>query len=643
MLLCTSPKVTRDRVLVVALAHLLCPAAVHADWPHLRGGNHDGVSPETGLAESWPANGPPRLWERELGQGYSGFVLAKDKLYTQRQTLAGQFLVCLDPVTGRDIWETRYDWAWQPKGAYPGPYATPTWWNDKVYFSSPTGLVGCVEAAGGSKVWSVNVQEKYRGDGYGFGFAATPLVRDGKVIVPVGGTNAGIVALHADSGLTEWTAADDLASYCGALPIRLQGREYIVGYLQNALVIIEAATGRVAARQTLSSGYDEHSAWPLYQEPHLLLTAPFRAAAVRWKLQPGPDGSLLCRADWTSRELSNDILSSVLYDGHVYGFDLRQLQASRHRASRGAFKCLEWSTGKVCWATDRVGQASVLAADGKLLLFTDTGSLILARADPAGYHELARTHLFEDEICWTPPLLWQGRLFLRTPSRAVCLHVGRSEDAPESMVTSTTPRRWWRFDPAWLVSREREYPNDAPSLEELSLWFAGCLLCAVAATALVGLAVLLTKYRGRRERRVALLFWPAVLMLGLLGPNLFSSLYDRLLFTWPACLYAAFQGVLLVCCRAERHPDRRRLHWIARLAMLAFVAVCYAYFELCKSAGMFVIWSFLIGFLPAFPFAWLSARAEINRRRLAVRAGWTMLAFGVFFWSFVGVIWWKQV
>ena len=70
-----------------------------------------------------------------------------------------------------------------------------------------------------------------------------------------------------------------------------------------------------------------------------------------------------------------------------------------HRASRGTFKCIEWDTGKLCWSSDEVGHASVLAADGKLLMLNDTGTLILARADPEAYRELGRVQLFEDEIC----------------------------------------------------------------------------------------------------------------------------------------------------------------------------------------------------------------------------------------------------
>ena len=106
----------------------------------------------------------------------------------------------------------------------------------------------------------------------------------------------------------------------------------------------------------------------LVSEPHLLLLSPFRMRAECLRLEEGPEDTLLCRPEWTSRELCNDVVSSVLYQDHIYGFDLRQLQASKHRPSRGTFKCLEWATGKVCWSTEEVGHASVLVAGDKSYL-----------------------------------------------------------------------------------------------------------------------------------------------------------------------------------------------------------------------------------------------------------------------------------
>ena len=402
----------RRQRIALTIGTFLCASAVAlADWPHLRGPDYDGVSRETGLADAWPEHGPPRLWTRELGQGYSGLIVADGKLFTQRQTLGGQYLLCLDPATGETVWEHRYDWAWQPKGAYPGPYSTPTFYRGKLFFTSTSGLVGCVDANTGVPLWSLNVRDQFQGKGFGFGYAATPLVEDDKLILPVGGLDASFVALDVADGQTVWRVGSDPASYASAFPLTVQGRRCVVGYLENAMILVELATGKLLHRLPLSSGYDEHSAWPIYCEPHLLLASPFRVPAERFELRSGPDDAVVCKPDWTSKALCNDVVSSVLYREHLYGFNLKQWQSSAHRASRGTFRCLDWATGRTCWSTDEIGHAAVLAADGKLILLNDTGTLILARADPTAYHELSRVQLFADETCWTPPLLWQGKLF----------------------------------------------------------------------------------------------------------------------------------------------------------------------------------------------------------------------------------------
>ncbi len=500
-----------------------------------------------------------------------------------------------------------------------------------------------MDAQTGEVRWSLNVREKFKGKGYGFGFAATPWVEGGRVFLPVGGPTAGLVALDAQDGATIWTAGNDRASYCPALSITFEGRRLIVGYLENTLVLVDAATGKLLHRQRLSVHYDEHSAWPIYLEPHLLLTSPFRMGASRWRLRTEPNGALLLDPSWTSRDLSNDIVSSVLYKGHLYGFDLRQLQASKHRPSRGTFKCLDWSTGKLCWATDQIGQASVLAADDKLLLVNDSGSLILARADPATYQELGRVQLFEDEICWTPPALSQGHLFVRSESKVVCVYVGRPEDSAqkENHKLPAPSAPWVSFDRDWLLSRERDYPNDAFSQDEMVLWFGVCVSIMAGAAAATGLILSLTKRLSGGEIPRSPIFWCLTFVVGFLAQGKLGAAFDSCLFTWPLSLYAAFHVTVLTCCQAEQHPSRRAT-WLARVAIVSLLLLSYVYFELCKLVGMFVAWCFLIGYLPSFPLTYLAARAATKEQSLWTVAAWTLLAFAVFFWSCEGFLWWKS-
>src|SRR5438552_4150869 len=51
-----------------------------ADWPQFLGPGRNGISSERGLLPTWPKNGPPVLWQRALGSGFSGPVVADGRL-----------------------------------------------------------------------------------------------------------------------------------------------------------------------------------------------------------------------------------------------------------------------------------------------------------------------------------------------------------------------------------------------------------------------------------------------------------------------------------------------------------------------------------------------------------------------------------
>lgn len=432
-----------------------------------------------------------------------------------------------------------------------------------------------------------------------------------------------------------------------ALPITWRGQRLVVAYLRNALVLHDLKTGRIMARQPLSADYDEHSAWPLYREPHLMLAAPFRLGAQLLRLDPDADG-VKPRVVWATPQLANDVMSSVLHEGHVYGFDLKDLQARPHRASRGMFRCLDFATGMTRWSTEDVGHASVIVANGKLILVNDTGELILARAAPDGYRELARHALLQDgDLCWTPPTLWQGRLFLRNQHRAVCVYLGRPEklsaaQRAQAMTAADLPvaPSW---DWIWLIGREPEFPNDAPSWEELTTWYtiSAGLWLAAALFAIIAYAALWLVNTSCADRNAAMLFWFGALVLGFAGTPLSGHLRDKFLWTWPMALFVGFEMLLQTIVWAEGRPDRKRPRWLSRGAVLFFLAMCWLYYHACQQLGLATAWAFLIGFLPAWPFAVLAARAWVASAGWWRRVVWLVVAFSIFYWSGGAFIAWK--
>jgi PQQ-like domain len=627
------------------------PNSAGSGWPNLRGPTYDGCSAEKHLADTWPEQGPPLLWLRELGSGYSGFTAVGDRIYTQAQNLYAQSVLCLEADTGRTVWEQSIDWPYDAGGMYPGPRATPTCSEGCVYYASPQGRVGCLGADDGQPLWSVNVLEKFAGRGHDFGYSCSPLVEDGLVILPVGGKGASVVALDAENGDTVWAAGDEPASYSSAMPITINGRRCVAAFLQNALAVFDLHTGRLLWQKHWSQGYDEHSVQPLYQEPYLMIACPFRSGAEMYRLEAADEtASLTVTQVWSSRDFSNDILSSVLVDGYVYGFDIRDIQAKAHRPSKGLFKCLELSTGKIRWASDRPGHAGVISADGKLILFNDSGQIVLARQSPESYEELGRSKIFNNEICWTAPSLSDGRLFLRSPTHAACVFVGMPDAYstrplpalnPASSAYSTKSIDW-----NWWIGGERECPFDLPDFKELESWFFISMLGVFLPSGLAAFAAygLLHFFRRNSNYRIGqVVFWSACFMLGIAATPLANRLCPTFVFTWPVSLLVAQQLALASIFNRHNRPGDNRATLLSLIAGLGFVAVCLSYFHVCRQLGMALQWIFLLGFVPSWPLAIPSAYFLARRPKLIRDILLAAAVFTLFYWSCGGYILWRSV
>jgi len=637
------------------LVLLVASDACAADWPQWRGPTHDGIAADEQLVDEFSANGPPILWIRDLGQGYSGFAVAGGRAYTQTQSLYEQSVICLDADTGQKIWSYRYGWPYDGGGLYPGPRSTPTIHDGKVFFAAPNGLIGCLTADTGTLVWSVNATEKFHGRGTEFGYSASPLVIDGLVILPVGGMQASVVALSAATGTTVWKSGGQPASYSTLLPIEWHGERLVIALLQNSLACFHRTTGELWWELPMSHGYDEHAAAPIYRKPHLFVAGPFRSGAQVFRLEPD-DGGRRCGAVpvWLCDKFSNDVASSVLVGDTIFGFDLKDMQSRLHRPSRGEFRAIEFATGKVLWSSDQPGHAQIVAADGKLVLFNDRGELILARALPMKYEELGRVALFPDEICWTAPALSDGRLYLRTQTRAACIYIGREPlEATGYIISANELPTRQRFDPGTLLGGEREYPAALPQLNEFAYWYFSCLAilgslttAAVAASSLASsrrtASAESPANRAILPRLIAAALWSAVVLAGAVGSAVLHRLQTDYVFTWPLALWAAFQ-ILVSFSWSTRGSrlwswSRARCYGVG----LAFVLLCGLYFHLCRWLGLAIEWSFLTGFIGALPFAVLAAWLGRAQQSFSLGHAIALVAsFSAYYWASVGFAFWQ--
>jgi outer membrane protein assembly factor BamB len=103
----------------------------------------------------------------------------------------------------------------------------------------------------------------------------------------------------------------------------------------------------------------------------------------------------------------------VLWQGYVYGFDEKK-----------ELRCLDFKTGQMKWSKGGLGKGSLMIADGKLIILSERGKLVIAEASPQGFKELSSAQILTGK-CWTVPVLANGRIYARNANgQLVCIDVG---------------------------------------------------------------------------------------------------------------------------------------------------------------------------------------------------------------------------
>src|SRR5258706_12095037 len=90
--------------LLVSLAAALvsAEAAQASDWPQFLGPTRNGVYAGNDLAASWPKDGPPVIWQKKVGQGFSGPAVAAGKHVFFSRPAKKEKGECLDPPNGEN-------------------------------------------------------------------------------------------------------------------------------------------------------------------------------------------------------------------------------------------------------------------------------------------------------------------------------------------------------------------------------------------------------------------------------------------------------------------------------------------------------------------------------------------------------------
>lgn len=419
------------------------------DWPGFLGPNRDSKSPETGIRTDWVSDPPPLLWQLELGEGYAAPSVARGRLFYFTRFGDRARLVAVRADSGEELWRSEYRTDYEDYYGYDGgPRTAPLVDGARVYSVGADGVLRCHRVLDGAVLWELDTHAAYGVQQNFFGVASSPWIEGELLIVAVGGSPAGapnihsgriepngtaLVAFDKRSGEERYRLGDDLASYASPVVLDFAGRRRGFHFARSGLILFDPKDGREIdgfgwrARRLTSV----NAANPVVVGNRVLLTESYEKGAVLLEYDPASDSDGgAFRSIWQDGPRDQSIAAHwntpVYHEGIVY-------VSSGEKSPNAELRAVDWATGEVHWSQPRLARTQLLYVADHLVVHSEVGDLLLIRATPESYQQVAHIRLRAEVDgrtvdllrypAWAAPVLAQGVLYVRGRSRLVALEL----------------------------------------------------------------------------------------------------------------------------------------------------------------------------------------------------------------------------
>jgi len=394
-----------------------------SDWPQFRGMKGDGISPETELLASWPEDGPRQVWRRTLGPGFSGITVSDGRLYTMyavtepdtpegEQPKGTEFVAAFNQIDGAELWRVPFGEQFNDNFGN-GPRSSPAVDGDMIYALGSKGLFLALAASDGAIRWQVDFTKDFESPVPNRGFSNSPIVVGDMVLIQTGGGEGELFAgFDKKTGKRLWTSENGRPGYTTPVIADIDGVRHFIS-INNQTVFALGVNGDLLWSHPWPNS-QEAIAMPIFIPPNMFFfSAAGAAGGLAIKVAKEGDAFKATQI-WHNPHYRNHFSSSVLHEGHIYGFDNAML------------KCISVKDGEQAWARRGFGKGSLIAADGKLFVLSDRGQLAMVEATPEKYVEISEFQALKGKS-WTAPTLSGGRLYLRNHEEMVCYDLKSNE------------------------------------------------------------------------------------------------------------------------------------------------------------------------------------------------------------------------
>jgi outer membrane protein assembly factor BamB len=374
------------------------------DWPGFRGPQRDSRVVGQKIRDDWEKTPPQILWKIKVGPAWSSMAVVGDSIFTQEQIGDQEAVVSYERSSGKERWRRTSTARFHEIVSGPGPRATPTFHDGLVYSIGGTGQIEAIDARTGELQWKHSLKDEYNAELNMWGYACSPLVAQGQVILYSRGAQAkGWIAFDAKTGKETWSVPTSGENYSSAQLFTIGEVTFLVLITEKSLVGVDPATGKVLWEHT-PAGW---SMAPMVQ-PHqvgpasLVVSIGDGTGSGRFSIIPSAD-SWKVEDDWTSKNLKPSFNDFVQFEDALFGFD------------QNIFACIDAASGKRLWKKGRYGfgQCLLFEESKAILIVTETGEIVLIAADPKQHRELGTFQAVEGKT-WNHPAFAQGVLYVRS-------------------------------------------------------------------------------------------------------------------------------------------------------------------------------------------------------------------------------------